>query len=108
MNLARVKGEGQRFSNVDYSVLKFWLNRNRQHPAFYVVTACVLATSVSSSATERVLPAVKLLVNESQSRLLSNILEDIIVIRSLTEQFLVWSVTKYFLHVVAFRSKFAI
>ena len=85
MNLAHVKEEGQRFLNDDYSVLKFWFNRKRQHTALYAVAASVLATPVSSSASERYLSGVKLLVTENRSRLTSNILEDIIVIRSLTE-----------------------
>ena len=42
MNLAQVKEEGQRFLNDDYSVLKFWFNRKRQHPALYAVAARVL------------------------------------------------------------------
>ena len=44
-----------------------------------------LATPVSSSASERVFSAVKLLVTKNRSRLSGSILEDIIFIRSLTE-----------------------
>ena len=86
MNLAHVKEEGQRFLNDDYSVLKFWFNRKRQHSVLYAVAARVLATPFSSSASERVFSVVKSLVTENQSRPTSNILEDIIAIRSLTEQ----------------------
>ena len=85
MNIEHVKEEGKRFLNDDYSELKFWFSRKRQHPALYTCAERVLATLVSSSPSERVFCAVKLLVTENRSRLSSNILEYIIVTRSLTK-----------------------
>ncbi len=64
---------------------EIWYSQRRQHPAMYGVASCVLATPVSSSASERVFSALKLIVSDTFSRFWNSTIEDIIVIRSLNQ-----------------------
>ena len=71
------------FLEDDFSVLNFWYNRKTQFPQLFAVATRVYATSVSSSASERVISSLKLLFNDKRSRLCTSILVDMIAMRSL-------------------------
>ena len=86
MNLTNIKQMGTAFIDDDFSVIKFWNDRKRHHPAMFAVACRVMATPVSSSASERVFSVLKQLVSDNRSRLLSETIEDIVVIRSLYEK----------------------
>ncbi len=85
LNVGTVKEKGKTFLLDDFSVMKFWYNRKRRHPAIYGVALRVLTTPVSSSASERVFSALKLIVSDTRSHLSNDTLEYVIVIRSLTK-----------------------
>ena len=80
MNLAYVKEEGHRFLNEDHSVVEFLFDRKSQHPALYVAVALA-----SYSVFFSCFSAIKLTVTGNRCNLSSTILEEILVIRSLTE-----------------------
>ncbi len=84
-NLSQVKSDGEKHLKDDFSVIEFWNNRKRQHPNLLAIASRIIATSVSSSASECVSSAIKLLVTDKHSRLSRSFLEHITLIRSLTE-----------------------
>ncbi len=86
MNLNFIKEDGEKILEDELSVMKFWHDRKRHHRAFCSITARVLATPVSYTASERVFSALKLFVTDHRSRLSSQILEDIVLIWSVSEQ----------------------
>ncbi len=73
------------FPQDDFSVMKFGYNRKRKHPAMYGIAMHLLATPVSSSANEKAFSARKLVVSDTCSRLSNDTVEDIIMIRLLTQ-----------------------
>ena len=83
MQLHHICEKRMNFLSDDFSVVKFWFDRKAQFPDLYEVPMRVLATPVSSSASERVFSALKLLVTEKRSRLTPSIIDDMVTVRAL-------------------------
>ena len=71
------------FLSDDSSVVKFWYDKKAQFPDLYAVLMRVFVTPVSSSASEQVFSALKLMVTEKRSRLTPSIVDDMVVLRAL-------------------------
>ena len=83
MNVAVIKGK-ERVS-CRMTCCKIWYNRKKQHPTLYGDALRVLENTVSPSACERVLSAIKIIVTDTCSRLPNENFEDMIVTQWLTE-----------------------
>ena len=72
-----------KFIQDDFSVMRFWYDRRAQYLFLYAVAARIYATPVSSSSSERLFSALKLLVEEKRSRLSNYVVDDMILVSSL-------------------------
>lgn len=71
----------------DFFPIRFWKERQNTFPYLYRLACRVFATPVSSCTSERVFSTVKNIVTTDRSRLTSEALEDIVVLRSFHNSF---------------------
>jgi len=74
--------ERECFLKSEVSAVNFWYKMQGTYPALFAVARHIFATPVSSCASERVFSAVKRGFTNYRSRMKSEILEDIVVMRS--------------------------
>ena len=75
----------QWFEQDKFAIIKFWYEKRNQFPKLYKMALRIFATPVSSAGSERVFSVLKKMVPASRSTLSSDIIEDIVVIRSLKD-----------------------
>ena len=85
-NLMKVNhspAEKRELTKDNFAVIEFWYSRKNQYPHIFNVAARIYATPVSSASSERVFSTLKHVVDDKRARMSSNLIDDIIAIRSL-------------------------
>ena len=66
-----------------FGVMELWYNRKNQCPHNFNVAARINVTPVSAASSKRVLSTLKHVVDDNRARVSSNLIDDIIAMRSL-------------------------